>query len=309
MEPRLFRKEAFDHHVGARADSRRLLVGPNGSPWFYALLLTLVVAGTLFLVFGTVAEYAAGTAVIRSRERVSVTTTSASVIASLTVQEGQQVSPGDVLVSLYAADEEAQITAIQREFDANLLRMLAAPSDRGAGQAVARLRAQRDLLLARRNERLLRSPDSGVVRDIRVRAGQSMNAGDIVLSIVTSLPGFVAHVALPGEKRPLLRAGLPMRLELKGMPYSYHMATIEAVGDEIVSVPEVRRLLGTDSGDGLTVGGQQVIVRAPLADTFEFDGAQHRYVDGMQATARVQLRRRRLISLLVPGFQAPTSAP
>lgn len=309
MDQNVFRKEAIEHYAGSRVEHGRMLIVPAMARQFYFLLLVLIGTTGLFLLIGSVGEYAVGTVVIRSRERIAVTAMASSIVADLPVRVGTQVARGDVLVSLHAADEEAQMSAVQREFDANLVRMLANPGDYTARQALASFRAQRELLLARRNERLLRAPDAGIVRDIRVRPGQSVSPGEVVLSIVTGLSGFVANVVLPGQQRPLLRAGLPMRIELKGIPYNYQTATIDTVGEEIVGPQEARKLLGSDVADSLSLAGPQVFARASLGDHFDLDGSPHRYVDGMQGTARVQLRRKRLITLFIPGLEDRSSMP
>jgi membrane fusion protein (multidrug efflux system) len=67
----------------------------------------------------------------------------------------------------------------------------------------------------------------------------------------------------------------------------------------------VRRFLGQDIADAVTLQGSQVIVQAQVpARTFHAEGRWHTYHDGMHGTAEVRVRSERLVFALVPGLKA-----
>jgi len=98
-------------------------------------------------------------------------------------------------------------------------------------------------------------------------------------------------VALPGEYRPLLRPGLPLKLQLKGYPYSHENLSVSAIGDEIVGPGAVRRFLGTEIGDAFPIDGPSVLVYAELSPGgFTWEGRRRPFYDGMLGRADVAVQ-------------------
>ena len=74
---------------------------------------------------------------------------------------------------------------------------------------------------------------------------------------------------------------------------------------EFIGPNEVRRFLGQDVADAVTLQGSQVIVQAQVpARTFYAEGRWHTYHDGMHGTAEVRVRSQRIVFALVPGLKA-----
>ncbi len=303
----IFRKEALEYHVGSRTEGEVLMMLPGWARWTYRLLLALLVAAALFLAFASVSQYSEGPAVIRSGDRAGVTSAVGGVVASVPVTSGDTVRAGDPLVALRSAAETAQVASVEREFESALVRMLADPLDRAARQSVASLRTEKDLLSAQLNERLIRAPVDGTVGDIRVRVGQVVSPGDILVSIAREPKRFSVMVLMPGRQRPELAKGQNLRLELAGYSYVYHDLMIERVDDEVIGPQEVRRTLGREVADAIAVTGPVVVVHATLPTTsFETGGRTYQYYDGMQGIARARVRSERLLNTLVPGIRLVT---
>ena len=94
-------------------------------------------------------------------------------------------------------------------------------------------------------------------------------------------------------------------MELTGFRYAYQRLTITAVGNEVIGPNEVRRFLGQDVADAVTLQGSHVIVQAHVpARTFHAEGRWHNYHDGMHGTAEVRVRSERIVFALVPGLKA-----
>lgn len=303
----IYRQEAVEYHRGAHTESEVLLMLPGWTHWLYRLLLCLLAGGLGFVVFGSVSQYAEGPAIIRAEERVSITATVSGVVASVRVTPGMRVESGDLLVRFRSADEEAQMASVQREFDSSLVRILANPADQAARQRLGTLRAQAELMSARLGERFVRALEAGTIGDVRIKPGQSVAPGDMIASLARERARFFVLALLPGQQRPSLQQGLPMRLEIAGYPYVYQNLIIDSVDDGIIGPYEVRRGLGPEVADSIAISGPVVVVHARLPDvTFVSGGEVYRYFDGMHAVARARLRSERLLAALIPGIKVLT---
>ncbi len=302
----LFREEALAHHTAAEAHDGDLLeLSPRWTRWTYRLLLAVLAAGLLYVTFGRLDDYAAGPAVVRFAGLTGLTATAPGSVSAVAVRPGQRVAAGEPLVELYSAAELADKNRIEREFELRLIDRLRNPGDLASAQALATLRAEREQAEARLAERTVRAPAAGVVGDVRVRPGAVVAPGQILLSLVSGEARAQVAVLLPGQYRPLLARGLPLRLELQGYPYSYQRLTIRSVGDEVVGPEEARRYLGPAIADASPIEGPVVLVFADLpSPTFEADGGRYRFHDGMWGRAEVRVRSQRILEALVPGIKA-----
>jgi membrane fusion protein (multidrug efflux system) len=143
-----------------------------------------------------------------------------------------------------------------------------------------------------------------VVSDVRIHAGRQLNPGEAILSLVGEDARFSVVAMLPGHHRPLLRPGMPLRLELAGYRYAYQDVTIDRVGDEVVGPNEVRRFLGEEVADVIPVAGPVVLVEASLEGrSFRVEGKTYNYFDGMQATAEARVRYESILVTFVPALK------
>jgi biotin carboxyl carrier protein len=258
------------------------------------------VAGILFSVLAQVREYASGPA---------RRTTADGTVSQIAVVAGQKVAAGDLLVRFYGAREAAELARIDREMELQLVNRLRDPSDAGAEQALTSLRAQRELARSNVSEREVRAATAGVVGDLRVRVGQRILPGQTLLSLARGMGGAGNRpqvvALLPGEYRPLLKPGMPLRLELQGYRYAYQHLVVDAVGDEVVGPEEAQRYLGEDVAGGVAITGPVVRVEAHLTSgTFESEGHLRRYHDGMWGKAEVRVRSERVLVALIPALKA-----
>jgi biotin carboxyl carrier protein len=304
----LFRKEALDHHIRA-ADTQQepLMISPAWTRWTYWTLLAMLVAALVYSLVGEVHEYAQGLAVVWMGDRTDVTANAPGTVAAVDVGAGARVQQEQVLVRFHQAQEAAERARIEQEFRLQLINRLRDPSDPGAEQALLALRAQRELAMAQLEERYLRAPVAGTVSDVRVRPGEYLAPGQVVLSIVRedekSQPTLV--VLMPGEYRPQIKRGMPMRFEIAGYRYAYQTLAVDSVGDDVVGPNEARRYLGPGISDSVSVGGPVVLVQARLPSrTFAAEGHLYRYHNGMHGVADVRVRSEKILVTLVPGLKA-----
>jgi membrane fusion protein (multidrug efflux system) len=301
----IFRKEALQQREGQRREGRLLRITPAWTEWAYWSVLGAVGCALLYCFVGRIGEYAAGPIVVRVEGRTDLTATSEEVVSTVEAQPGQHVAEGQILVRFYGAQEAGELARLDREFELQLSKLLREPSDQAARQALTTLRAQRDLAEARLAERALKAPRAGVVSDVRIRPGQKLSPGEIVLSLVGEDARFAVVAMLPGHYRPLLRAGMPLRLELDGFRYRYQDVVMEEVGDEVVGPAEVRRYLGQEVADAISLDGPVILVRASLPGAaFEADGRAYNYFNGMHGNAEVRVRTKSILVSLIPALEA-----
>ncbi|HEY2746045.1 MAG TPA: HlyD family efflux transporter periplasmic adaptor subunit [Polyangia bacterium] len=304
---RLFRGEALVHHAHRHYDGSLLRMAPSWTRWTFALVVLVFVAGALYAALGRVDEYASGPAIVRVDGRIDLTAKLAGTVAAIEVQPGQRVAAGQPLVQFFDEDESGELDRLREEFDLQLIKLLRDPADAGARQALTSLRAQRELAATRVAQRLLRAPRPGVVSDVRIRPGQRLAPGELVLSLVPDGARLSLVALLPGNDRPLLRPGMALGFELVGYDREHHELTIDSVSDEVVGPSEAKRFLGPDIADSMSVDGPVVLVRARLeARHFLSDSSDGRplsYYDGLQARAQAAIRSERIAGMLLPALK------
>lgn len=301
----IFRKEALDYYAGAREHADVLRLSPSWTRWTFWLLLAAVGFYGAFGVLAWVSEYASGPAVVRAADRLEVTALASGRVTSVEVQPGQRVKEGQILVRFFAGQEQASLERFNQEFEHQLMRRMRDLTDEGARQALSTLRAEKELAEFQLDQRVVRAPQAGVVSDVRIRRGQHLSEGETVVSLVREDSPLEIIAMLPGGARPLLSRGGALRLELHGFPYQYQELTIDEVGDEMVGPGEVRRYLGPELAESVTVNGAVVLVRAHVPSRFfQADGRQLAYFDGMLGTAHARVKSERIVTTIVPGLKA-----
>lgn len=300
----LFRREAMERHVGAGRYGDVVRVSPAWVSWSYWVIVALIVSGIAYTAVGTIDEYSAGPAVIRVAGRTEVTSNIDATLASVHVEPGQRVAPGQVLARFHSVEQGKEVERLEDEFALQLRNRMLDPGDDAAIGSVKALRVELDRARASLDERVVRAPIGGVVSDVRPRPGQRLGPGDTILALVNEDSELDVVALLPGADRPQLRAGMTLRLELPGYRYAYQTLTIDRVGTEVVGPSEARRVLGQQLADAVAIAGSVVVVHGRLASReFEAGGRTYRFHDGMQARAEVRVRSRTILATLIPGLE------
>ena len=302
----IFRREALEHRLRGFGDHGEVLqISPRWTRWAYRLLLAVFATAVLYMVTGSIDEYVAGPAVVRLEGRNEITATLPGTVTSVAVEAGQRVAAGQLLARFDSVQEAAELDRIELELELGLIRRLRDPADVDAGRALSSLRAQKQLAAARLEARSARAPEPGVVSDLRIRPGQHLSAGQVILSLLGESNEFSIIVMFPGHYRPQIEPGMPLRLELRGYRYAYQHLIIDRVGNEVLGPAEARRFLGTGIGDAVALNGPLVLAYARLpAAIFESDGRTFEYRDGIQGTAELRLGAAGILPSLVPALKA-----
>ncbi len=301
----LFREAAWRAHYSGRDSHGDLLrISPGWTNWIYWLLIAVCATGGAFLIFGRVNEYAAGPGVIRSEGRTDINAVSGGAITEIAVRPGQRVEAGQLLLRLYDAQEAAEFSRLNREYELQLVKSLNAPNDTAAQQQLAFMREQKQVIAARLKERRVTAPRAGTVKDVRIRAGQVVAPGELLLSLAGDEDELSVVALLPGHYRPLLRQGAPLRVELNGFSYAYQRLTIDSVAEDVIGPNEARKFLRQEVSDALVLQGPVVIVKARLQSrNFTSGDKLYSFHEGLQGTAEALVRSERLILTLLPSLK------
>ncbi len=302
----IFRTEAIAHHADGESAGDILRFDRRWTRLAYRLCALAALAGFIFISVFSIDEYAAGPAVVRIDGRRMINATNAATVESVDVHPGQWVDVGTVLVRLHDTEETGELARATSEFDLQLIRMLRDPNDTVAKQTLSALRAKKDQAASAVEQRTLRATEAGYVSDVRVRPGQHVNPGELIVAVAPKDAAQVSLVALvPADYRPMLKPGQKMRFELDGFRYEYSDLEVTEVSAEAIGPLEVQRLLGQDKDGSLKMDpGAKVLVMAKLPSaTFTSEGQPYGYFDGLTGTASVRVRREPLLVTLVPALR------
>ncbi|HKP60216.1 MAG TPA: HlyD family efflux transporter periplasmic adaptor subunit [Polyangiales bacterium] len=304
----LFREQALEFHRrgGLRGDV--LHITPALLRAVYWLVFALAALGLSFLCTAEVSNYATGPAVVMLEQRHEVTATRAGVVSEILVHVGQQVHSGDVLVRLGAPSESAELRSVERELDDQLVLLMRNPEDRGARQELLALRSRRELAETAIERSVLRATRDGKIADLRVRAGQLIEAGTPLLALQAEPHGAEITALLPGPDRPRLKPGMPLSLRVDGFERTHLQLQIDRVDEQVLGPREALRVVGTELAGSFEVQGPIVLVHARLASPeLNAQGTNYRLHHGMLARAEVAVDREPLLFAWLPGLREALS--
>jgi membrane fusion protein (multidrug efflux system) len=300
----LFRPEAIEHRRARGLHAELITLDPATITWGFALLCAGMLAVVTFVALGRLNEYATGPAFVQLDGRTTLTADSAGLVTAVAVKPGDRVRAGDELVRFFESDEVSELQAANKQFDSQLAKLLLQPDDAVTRDALVSLRSRRELARERRERRVLRAPHAGVIGDVRVREGQTVEPGLRMIDLQGAASAATVTALLPGRYRPLLHAGAKLRFELDGFKQLTHELTITRVGEQIVGPSEAARFIGRDLADAFAISGPVVLVQARLpAFGFALDGQRYEFSSGMFGKAESIVRNEPIAYAFVPSLK------
>jgi membrane fusion protein (multidrug efflux system) len=304
-----FREQAVQYAAQGHTEGDVLHLSPAWIRWAYPALVAAFAAAVLYALFGTVHEYATGSAVVWMTGQSEITATVPGTVQSVEVHPEQRVAAGALLVRCHAEREAAEFERLQREFDLQLLKTLHDPSDHVAERALTSLRTQRDVALAHLEELSVRAPRAGVIGDVRIWPGQRLEPGAVILTLVGSDTQISIRAMIPAQYKPQLHPGMSLRVELTGYRYAYQETLIDSVGAQVIGPNELQRYLGHELADTVKVDGPLVLVETrPLPPSFAVDRSTFNFHHGMSGVAEIRLRTESILVALVPSLRVISDA-
>ena len=307
-----YRAEALAERMSQRSQGELAHLDSPWIAWSFRGLVGISLLIALYAGVVQVGDHAVGPAVVRLGGRAEVAAIQAGTVAEILVSPGEAVDAGQPLIALHDTDVAAQLASLELQFEQHLRRLLLDPDDEGAKSAITALRGQRLRAGALRQAYEVKASAPGVVLDLRVRTGQPVATGDVLLALGRDPAEASVLALLPGEDRPRMCPGLPLHLSVEGYPDAHVELVVAEVSEDVIAATEALRLLGPAVAAGLDLQGPVALVRAALPDGFASDGTRYRYHDGMHGLAEVEVRSTSLIEALVPGLHwlpLPRSGP
>lgn len=298
-----YRQEALKHRMaGAAGDV--IQIAPGWTRWLFWELVVTAFATLVYLLVGTLNEYAAGPAVVWMDAQRPITAPVTGTVGEVAVTQGQTVAQGDVLVRLTSVVEQAEVDRLDHDFEFQLGKLLRDPSDAQARAVLSDIATRREVAAVRLDLLTIRAPEAGTIGDIRIRYGELLESGHVVLSLATARHDTAIRVMLPAQYKPQLHPGISMRFEMTGYRYAYQEMIVRSVSAQIVGPEEVRRFLGQEIGDTVPLAGPMVLVEAtPQTTTFTVDGQTYNFYHGMSGVGEVRVRTENILISLVPSLR------
>jgi multidrug resistance efflux pump len=299
----MFRREALDHFRHRGAEGPAFRVSPGWVRWAYPTLLVLVGGALLAAWLIDVPTYSKGSAVVVI-EGHRVTARNAGVVEDVYVTSGQEVAAGQELARLHDSDEAADLDEVTAEYDDAMVALLFEPTDRNARAAAIALAPRARRAQERVGARVVRAPHAGGVRDVRIRAGSPITAGEHVLTVVDDAAEPVVVALMPSRDLPRIREGMQLQVRLDGYSKSRELATIVEVGREGIGPQAARKSLGEEIADSLAITGSVVMVRARMPHR-DFDTREDRRLElhnGMTAVGEIKIGEQSFLRTIVPGL-------
>ncbi len=299
----LYRGEALEAHRTRGSEGQLVNLSPGWVKRTYPLLVIALGIALVFSVFVKVPTYSSGQGVVVI-DGLPVTTAQPGTVEHVLVTAGQAVNQGDVIVRLAAQPELDELAAAQSELDAALRSSLWDATDDATKKNLKTAATRLDSAKRKVSGRTIRASRPGVISDIRVRAGQALQFGDPIATIVQ--PGTPPEISafLPSRDRPRLRTGMRLQVELVGYTKTRELATITMVGTEAIGGTEVAKLVGPTLADALKLQGSFVHVKARLpARTFRTEHRTLNYHHGMPAQTEVKIVEKPFLVTLLPAIE------
>ena len=201
-------------------------------------------------------------------------------IRETTVQEGQQVSSGQVLLRLDAADQRARLTQQQAMLDEAQARLSMASKNEANSQALLKQKyisqtaydtTQNSVDLARASvksaaamveiarialaDTVIRAPMAGIVSKRHVQAGEKV-APDMPVYTIVNLAQLTLEAPVPSAEIPRIKIGQEVRFKVDGFGARDFTGKVARINPTTESGSRAMLVyIAVDNGDGALRGG------------------------------------------------------
>jgi hypothetical protein len=301
----LYRPEALEQHRRKGQEGSLTELSPGWVKRTYHVLLVALLIAICAAIFIRVPTYSEGTGVV-IYPGTPTTAPAPGTVDKVFVQAQTQVKKGTPLVKLKSEKEESDFRQAKAELEAALQSYLFDPADETIRKALVTAQAQAKRAEDAIEQRTVRASIDGVVADIRVAEGKSVNFGDPILTIVPAGTEPELWAFLPGSDRPRLKGGQTLQIELVGFQKIRERGKLFEISLGNTGAGMARTLLGPELADSLKLAqdGSYVLVKAKLPKrSFRAKGKTYRYFQGMPAKVEVRVEDKRFISTLLPSVE------
>lgn len=217
---------------------------------------------------------------LEANDLVQLAAQASGRVLQLNISQGDEVQPGQLLITLDQAQEQARLASSRAQEQKDLLELkryeflvpqgAAEASERDQRRAIyiasrAQVRAQ-EATLAYSN---LKSPIGGTVADVTVKVGDVVRSGDPFTKLIRNNT-LEARVEIPSTSATRVKVGLPVLLSLPGSDEVLAKSTVRSVDPNISSETQALLALAVfPNPDGKLRNGQRLRTRLQLEERKE----------------------------------------
>jgi multidrug resistance efflux pump len=172
-------------------------------------------------------------------------------------------------------------------------------------QLIAAAQNKRDALALVLQQGVVQAPDDGAVESLLVRAGEVVQAGQVVGKLVPVDSPLQVVSFLAERDRAFAKPGDEVELELDQLPHAQYgtlRARVARIADDLASPAEIRDALGDALGEGQKVG-PSYRVELEITDAAAAEAAHVKLRTGALMNVRFTLRRQRVVTLVLKPLQ------
>ncbi len=192
---------------------------------------------------------------ISAVQGVRITAEIAGTVDKIAFESGAMVAPGDLLVSLDASTEQAQLRALEAQVDwaqTNLERFKSLRSENAVSQAeldqaetdLKQKQANADAVRATIAKKVIRAPFAGKLGIRQVNRGEYLEAGKFIVSLQALAPVY-GDFSLPQQELARLKTGLTVRATTDAYPNQVFTGTLTAINPDLQVATRSVRLQAT----------------------------------------------------------------
>jgi membrane fusion protein (multidrug efflux system) len=306
----LYRPEALEQHRKKGQEGVVTELSPGWVKATYRFLIIAFCVAAVLAIIVKVPTYSEGPGVVVLPGTPVTAGAPGTVDQIYLTRQNTRVKKGDALVRLKSEKEESDYRQAKTELEAATATFLFDRGDEAVRKALVTAQAAVKRAEDSIEQRTVRAPVDGVVSDVRVAVGKSVNFGDPILTV--SAPDQLPEVwaLLPGSDRPRLKVGAELQVELVGFQKTREKAKIKEISSGITGAALARNQIGAELADALKLapeGGSYVLVKAQLPRKgFRAKGKKYFFHHGMPSKNEVRVEDKRFISTLLPSLEKYT---
>ncbi|HEX4353475.1 MAG TPA: HlyD family efflux transporter periplasmic adaptor subunit, partial [Polyangiales bacterium] len=303
----LYRPEALEHHRKRGTEGVVADLSPRWVRSAYPMLLISVLTAIAFAFFVKIPTYSTGEGIIDFEGDRVVSPAPGNIVEVMVspddmVTKGQAIarlSSGEQEAELHRADTEDQIAIASYLFDSNdeqVRKGLAAAH-------VARRRAQEAL-----DQRTIRSPRDGMVKELFAQKGNTVGLGDSIALVSDPDAKPFVRALMPGNDISRLNpmVGKDAQIELAGYQKTREHGIIRKVAKSAIGGGQARKGLGgafegTLGTDQKALTYTEVHVDLPSTD-FRYHGTTLHFTAGQMVKVEIKLEQKRFLFKLLPDL-------
>ncbi len=227
------------------------------------------------------------------------------------VLTGDHIQMGQALITFDTTNLRGELERAERSYEFHRRLVVIDRTSQNMSD-MTRTRIERDRFLSALYQSVLRAPADGRILDVRVRAGDIVSSGEILLTMGDGESEIEVVGLLPGYSATLLSEDSTLQLELDGFPHSRTPLEVIEVSDELVGRDAAVQHLGNNSTDKIqsriepmVSKGSMAVIRARAATgTFASQGVRYQLFDGLTGRIEAKLRLDPVYMVAIPGMRA-----